>query len=406
MIERLKRLSLWNAAALAAWTAAFLGVLIHRTGLFAHKEQIARTTLDVYRLAGEHWIHAQYLYDDRRGFVYSPLVAALFVPLAWLPLRAGAVVWVTINFAVLLGGVTAVLRAGIFPNISTHNRGGVYLLLLPLALGNLDVLQANPLVIGLLLLAFAAVQGERWSLAAGGIAIATYFKIYPIAAGLLIAVIAPKRFGWRLLLALVLAGLLTFACQHWAYVREQYHFWIATRTADNRFHYSEKDAPVDLWLLLVRVGGLPISPTIYRGFQVLSGAAIALFNLAGLWKGWPRQRILAGSLCFVSIWMTLLGPASEAYTYVLLAPAAALALVQAFSERRPAWLRSLIVCALALLVASVARSSFLSHARAPWAMAVQPLGAIFFLGYSLFWLLDRKYWTGGSAITGRSDSQI
>jgi Glycosyltransferase family 87 len=405
MIERLKRLSLWNAAALAAWTAAFLGVLIHRTGLFSHKEQLARTTLDVYRLAGEHWIHAQYLYDDRRGFVYSPLVAALFAPLARLPLRAGAVLWVTINFAVLLGGVAAVLRAGIIPNINTRRWGAVYLLLLPLALGNLDVLQANPLVIGLLLLAFAAVQGERWSLAAGGVALATYFKIYPIAAGLLIVVIAPRRFGWRLLLALALPGLLTFACQHWDYVRDQYHFWIATRTADNRFHYSEKDAPVDLWLLLVRVGGLPIPAPLYRGFQVLSGGAIALFNLAGLWKGWPRRRILAGSLCFVSIWMTLLGPASEAYTYILLAPAAALALVQAFSEHRPIWLRSIIVCALALLILAVARSSFLSHTRAPWAMAVQPLGAIFFLGYGLFWLLDGNYWTGGSAITGPSEAK-
>src|SRR5208337_186432 len=109
--------------------------------------------------------------------------------------------WLFANAAALLGGLAALFV--LFPGFSQKCVGIVYLLLLPLALGNLDVGQSNPLVVGQLMFAIAAVRVERWNIAALCVAIPTFFKIYPLAVGMLICVIAPRRFVWRLLVALL-----------------------------------------------------------------------------------------------------------------------------------------------------------------------------------------------------------
>src|SRR6202008_5049217 len=174
------------------------------------------------------------------------------------------------------------LSGGIYPGIKPRYHGIVYLLLVPLVLGNLDTGQANPTVIGLVLLAFAAVPAERWSLAALCVAAATYLKIYPLAVGLILFLMAPRRLGWRLFLALVVLGILPFLFQHWSYVSQQYHEWISTRSADDCLRYSRKEVPLDLWFLLVRFGHLPIPGFVYSAFQALSGGAIPVFLFAGV----------------------------------------------------------------------------------------------------------------------------
>ena len=172
-----------------AWLAA-LSVLIVRFGLGLHR---AYAFLD-YMLAGSHWARGENLYFNWRGFIYSPLAAAFFAPLAFLPLSLAYTVWLLLNVTVLLGGVTALLKTGLFSGVPRENPGIVYLLLLPFTLGNLDVGQANPFVIGFLMLAVAAVYAQRWNTAAFCVAVPTFLKIYPLALGLLFCVMAPPTF--------------------------------------------------------------------------------------------------------------------------------------------------------------------------------------------------------------------
>ena len=120
------------------------------------------------------------------GFVYSPVIAAFFAPFAWMPASLANILWRILNAGLFLGGVAAVLKTNLFAGIKERNYGILYILLLPLAIGNIDISQANPLVEGLLLFAIAAVHAERWNSAALCVAIATCFKIYPLAVGLLI----------------------------------------------------------------------------------------------------------------------------------------------------------------------------------------------------------------------------
>jgi hypothetical protein len=391
----LKALGFWNMAALAVWLSIFLGLAIR---ILANPNRA--TAFTVYRLAGSHWLHAEHLYGDWRGFVYSPLAALLFSPLGFLPPGWGNVCWTWLNAGIFLCGVATLLGSGIFPGLKPKHHGVVYLLLVPLALGNLDTGQANPTVIGLLLVAVAAVPAERWSLVALFIAAATYFKIYPLAVGLLIFVMAPRRLGWRLALALLVLGILPFLFQHWSYVSQQYHDWVMTRSADDRRLYPIKDVPLDLWFLLVRFGRVPIPGFVYTGFQMLSGGAIALFCLVGVRRQWPKERLLAGLLAFVSIWMTLCGPATELQTYVILAPVVALMLVDTLLGPKMVWLRIGLFSVYALLVLAVARTSFLPSLKSLWVLTIQPVAAVIFLGFCLAWLLRDAFWQKGLSGNG------
>ena len=345
-----------------------------------------------YVLAGYHWIRGEYLYGNWRGFIYSPIVAAFFAPLSLLPPNLAYPFWLLLNASVFLCGLATLLRSNVIPEFRHDSFALVYLLLVPCTLGNLDVGQANPFVAGLLMSAVAAVRCELWSFAAICIAIASFFKIYPLAVGMLVCVVAPRRFIWRLLLALLLLALAPYLLQHWSYVTDQYREWIATRASDNRLNYSIKYAPVDLWFLIHVIAHLPIPSWIYALIQLSTGGLIALLCIWGKWKAWNFQRILCSLFFLVSIWMTLCGPATEAHTYLLMAPALVLALVKSLRDRQPLLLRALVSAAFLLQMVHTTRINYLLHNKQEWVFIPQPLSALLFLAYSLFWLLDGSFW--------------
>ncbi len=385
--EILNKHRIWNKCAWIVWTAALV-VLILRPLLLSHRG----TSYDTYQFAGSHWLHGENIYSHWMGFVYSPVVAAFFAPFAYLPAPLANILWRILNAALLLGGLAAILKTNLFAGIKKSNFGILYILLVPLAVGNIDISQANPLVEGLLLLAIAAVYLERWNSAALCVAIATCFKIYPIAVGLLICLIAPKRFTWRMIIALLLLLVIPFLFQHWSYVSNQYNAWIATRASDDRRQWPIEKLPLDLWFLIHWVGNLPIPPKIYSLIQLGTAGALAFFCAVQTWRGWAKNRVLSGLFCLVSIWMTLCGPATESYTYLILAPAVILALVQAFNAHQPAELRALVSAAFILQLLAATRASFLPHFKPSWALAIQPCSALVFLVYTLLWLFNNSLW--------------
>ena len=385
--EFLDKRRIWNKVAWVVWTVVLVAVIL-RPLLLSHRG----TSFDTYQLAGSRWLHGENIYSQWMGFVYSPVVAAFFAPFAWIPAPLANILWRVLNTALLLGGLAAVLKIHLFAGITEKNFGILYLLLVPLAVGNIDISQANPLVEGLLLLAIAAVYTERWNSAAICVAFATYFKIYPIAVGLLICVIAPRRFSWRMLIALILLLLVPFVFQHWSYVSSQYQAWINTRTSDDRRQWPVEKLPLDLWFLIHWVWHLPIPPRVYSLIQLGTAGALALFCAVQAWRGWAKNRVLIGLFCLVSIWMTLCGPATESYTYLILAPAIILALVHAFETRQPRLLRTLVSAAYILQLLAATRASFLPHFKSFWALSILPFSALLFMAYALLWLFDNPLW--------------
>ncbi|HEY1478355.1 MAG TPA: glycosyltransferase family 87 protein [Chthoniobacterales bacterium] len=383
------RSGFWIITVRIVWLVALAGLVVR----FACGGFRRVYAFNDYMLAGLHWMRGEYLYGNWRGFIYSPVIAAFFAPFSYLPPAFAYALWLLVNAGALLGGLSALFKTNLFPDLDQKCLAMVCLLILPLGLGNLDVGQANPLVVGLLMCAIAAVRVNRWSIAALCIAIPTFFKIYPLAIGMLICAIAPRRFGWRLLLALLLFAVAPFLFQHWSYVSDQYHAWIETRISDNRLNYPDKYVPVDLWFLLHWVGHLPIPPWFYALIQAGTGIATALLCIWGTWKNWKTERVLVGLFFLGSVWMPLCGPATESHTYFLMAPALVIALVQSFRERQPTVLCALLSLAFALqLINHDSRTLYLFHFKQRWVFSAQPLSALLFLGCCVFWLLNDSFW--------------
>ncbi len=59
-----------------------------------------------------------------------------------------------------------------------------------------------------------------------------------------------------------------------------------------------------------------------------------------------------GALGLTCCWMTVLGPATESNTYILVAPALAWVVLESFLSRRPRWFRALAVASWALFAAA------------------------------------------------------
>jgi hypothetical protein len=369
------------------WAVLVWSVLLLALGARAALQPRQRSLYPTWTTAGGDWLAGADLYRSRFDppldqFRYSPPVAALLAPWHLLPEHLGAVLWRLLNAGVFLGGFAWWLKAAAPAPVTARQRGVLFLLLVPLALGSLNNAQPNPLLIGLLLAGLAAAARRRWFGAGCCIALATAFKVYPLALGLLLLLVYPRRFALPLLAALLLLAALPFLAQQPDYVARQYVLWYERlRPCDsNRRFWEAKDAYRDLWLLL-RVWNVPVGLRAYALVQAALAAGCALLCLTVRWRGWPRRQVLLTALTLATAWMMLCGPATESSTYVFLAPALAWSLVRARPDGWPALGRHLaehgcgllLLCVLAGLTAQTA--SF--HA-----LGLHPLGVVLFVaGY-------------------------
>jgi hypothetical protein len=250
-------------------------------------------------------------------------------PLALLPEHLGALLWRLLNAGVFLAGMACWARMLLPPDLGRDRQALLFLLALPLVVGSINNAQANALMTGLILLALAAAASERWNWAALGIALACVLKIYPVAVGLLLALVYPRRFTVRFGAALALGVGLPFLLQDPAYVARQYAHWYCALQADDRSAWDLRSSYRDLWLL-IRLVGLPISRHAYLIVQLgAAGMVAALCWWQARQKA--KQRVVLNTILGLgACWMTLCGPATESCTYILLAPTLAWAVLEAW----------------------------------------------------------------------------
>jgi hypothetical protein len=398
---------LLNIAVIGLWVTVLLIILI-RIWLFSHSHDVFGTYAD----AGRKWTAAQPLYTYTRGFVYSPLVAAFFAPFSWLPISLGSVLWRLLTAATFVGAIFWWLRAAINSQIPKSSYVFVFLLILPLSLGNFNNGQVNPMIIGLLMIAIVAASEKLWIVSALALGSSAYLKIYPLSVGLLLVLLYPRQLGWRLALTLILMGALTFVLQRPSYVLEQYQRWFSTRAADDR-RMNLDIAPRDFTMLL-RLLHIYLSARLVLMLQILAGAAAAAVCVVGQIRKWSERRLLICVFATGTCWMLLFGPATEDATYAMIAPALAIALVQAFQYRAPVDkasrltlfrnravpssqeiplpMRALVCTSYIILLLGLILNSFFSLKKTAILMSVQPFGALLFATYSILWVFRSRFW--------------
>jgi hypothetical protein len=329
----------------------------------------AHSVFPIFSTAGRNWLHGQNLYypyffdPDLDNFRYSPLAATVFVPWSALSDRIGNVVWRLFSAGLYLSALAWLARTALPVCLNRSQQALLFLLAVPLSIGCLNNGQSNVVLITLLLACTAAAQAGRWNLAAGCVALATLFKIYPIVLGLLLILVYPRKFTARFLLALAVGLSLPFLLQRPDYVARQYVHWWDLLMADNRLERPISNmVSRDLWLA-IRLAAVPMSSAGYHVIQVLLGGGMALLSLAGRFAAWPQHRLLTMIFSLAGCWMVLCGPASESCTYILLAPILAWAVLEAGLDGRPLWSRLIPWCSFGLFVVSQTISWFPEDVR-------------------------------------------
>jgi alpha-1,2-mannosyltransferase len=301
---------------------------------------------DVFADGGRHWLAAEPVYDlDHPDaltvFRYSPLVAAGCTPLALLTAPAGSAALRFVSLAILVAGLAwwgkVVLR-------SPPERARWWLLVAVAGGPALLDVQLNLLALGLMLVAAAAFTTGRLNLSAGALSLAVCLKAYPVALAMLLILIQPRRFGPRFVAALLLVIALPFALQSPGYVTSQYHDWLFgglnPRYIDGAFQ--------DVMFLWQRWVG-PMDRSVFTLLSVAAGAAIAVVVIVRRHRLAVEDQVVS-AFGLATAWMMAFGPATEATTYVLLAPSASLAVLQ--TTRLPARARWLAAVAYGLLALS------------------------------------------------------
>jgi hypothetical protein len=299
--------------------------------------------------AGDNFRQGETIYgdvpDDLDQFRYSPLVAAAMAPWGLIPTDLGSVLWRAVQAAILLLALRAWARVAA-PAVPWP---ALAILALPLCIGNMHNGQLNPLVAALMLFGAVAFFRERYWLAVAAIAGAALFKVYPLALGLLLCVVEPRRLTARLLLTVAIGCLLPFALQSPEYVAQQSADWVERLGVDDRTIQPIHRGYHDFQRLLLR-WGFPTTLETYRAIEVLAGCVIAALIAWGRTNGWNRSRLVQSCVSLGFIWCTLFGPATESATYMLLAPVMAHAAIAV--RDRPVWERCWVRGAYLLLLSS------------------------------------------------------
>ncbi|QEL13926.1 glycosyltransferase family 87 protein [Limnoglobus roseus] len=369
-LSLLRRLPRW---AVVVWIVLLVGVI----GRVAKASPLSGTVVPIYLTAGERWLHGEDIYAPAPPHdVYRnpPGVAAFFAPLSLLPPKTAAILWRLFGVALYVTGLLKLLRQAPVEAATSRQLGLLAFLAALLIIPSFNNGQVNVAIIGSLLHATADFRrGHLWR-AAAWIAFASFFKIYPLALGLLFCVVAP-RFLVRLVPTIVVAALLPFACQQSDYVAAMHNRLVEFLELEGHFRAILTRAPWD-WTIIARVWfDVQISKDTS---QLVSAAAGLTFAVVVGFARWRRPEAAIGTAFSLGcIWMTLFGPATENSTYTLLAPAAALLMLNRPWYRQPVGLAAATLLALPIL-----RGLFPSSEVMPLRTA-QPFAAILLLGLTV-----------------------
>ncbi len=381
-----------------AWAWALWVLMMTVLGAIVLVKSPFRSLHELWQETGRAWVEGHDLYGptilrSQQGYRYGPLIGASLSVLAWLPVKLGALLVRLVNAAGLLVPLLLWVRNSAPGKISRRELAAFLILLAALALPNLESGQFNLLVAGLLVAALVAIDRDRWNLAAGLLALAAVFKVYPLAFGLLLVVMFPRQLLSRLVVALVVVIAAPFLMQRPEYVIRQYQLWFDLLRAGDE---TRRFAPLthvstyrDL-LYLFRLYHVPITIHGYMAIQAVIGVVFAVLCWWTARRGLPRRYQLWNVLVLGTVYLTVCGPASEPKTYGFVVPALAWWVVWSY-HRGPALARFLAAQACGLMLIGVLSSITLESVMFFRSAGLHPIAGL---------LLLASHLAGGSAIRG------
>ena len=252
---------------------------------------VAHSVYPCYEAGTKCWWQAKeaYLGNSGHDYRYGPLFATAAGAVIFLPSPLGPLVWTWLNLGLCYASIRLVARR-LLPDLDGPGRQAAFMMLV--LVGASHVLwpgQTNFLIFCLIGLAGIAVLDGRWWLAAVLLAIPAHIKVWPLAAGLLMAACWPRKLGWRLPLALAAVGAIPFLFRPASYVWQEYQSWGGMLLGPCQKRHVYRDAWT-IWELVAP----PVNPQWYLVLQL--AAAVAVLGLC-LWQ--VRRKMPARARCWL-----------------------------------------------------------------------------------------------------------
>ncbi len=378
-LDLLRRASFW-------WIVFALALVLR----ILHRPD-SHTVFPIFAAGSAHWWSGESLYSGYKPldfFRYPLSFAIAFSPYAWLGSRAGGVLWSLTSLAVYWLGLRCLLRDVIEPRLGQHRLNPEPFLILSLlgAGAGLWNAQSNALLVGLLLLGASAVARQHWWKSALFLGLPVVLKFTPLPLVLLFVALWPRQLMPRLPVVLMAGFLLPFLTRPPDKVWQQYRGWTThlSESATERWPGFRDGWTVFAVARHLVEGGeglpdlkAPIDEPAYRVVQALGGLTLLIWCLVLRRRGLEARTLVLLTLAGGACWTLLLGPASEAPTYVFVAPYVAWGVTQ---RRRWLGVRRLVEASgLLLLVLGWAGLTRSWWDVAPWLILVLPAGVILFL---------------------------
>jgi hypothetical protein len=259
----------------------------------------------IYRSAFFNLRVGRNLYGQHPGahwdlYKYSPTFALLIAPFAVLPFAVGLVLWDLVNALALFAAVYLLFD-------DKQRVMALALVLIGFVLST-DASQVNPLLAGLMILAFVVLEQNdvrRDAMAALAIGLGTVTKIFPIAAATMaLRRRSSLRFAGILIATIVALIVLPLAVVSGGALLQQYRWWYAILNHD------------------VRATGVSLLETLtwfgYRqgnAFPELLGVGVLLAPLTLVRANWDaaRRRLFLSS---VLVYVVLFNPQAERPSFI------------------------------------------------------------------------------------------
>lgn len=362
----------------------------------------SHTVYPIFHEAGGWMRQGESLYADRapepNEFYYSPVFAMLLVPFSYLPLWAGGIAWGWFSLGLFFFSLRRFFTEVIQP-WQPKLIEGQFLCLAALTAGQGGWSnQSNSLLMALVLFgATELVRGGFWR-AALFLAAPVHVKVWPIVVGALLSVRYWKQLPWRLVTCIALLAATPLVMQSWSDLTASYAEWgekLAEREQGNDRYGGYRDA----WTILENTVGPPSLST-YKLMQAFSGLAVLAWCVRNAWQSWPTERWVISTLGWWLVWQLLFGPGTERLTYGIIAPAAALAVVDSVASGRRRSLAWAVWLLTGLLGTGEAERAFLKL----WSGAeiMTPVG-VMLLGV---WLIARDLQCDEATTANRGTKEV
>ncbi|MBI1769001.1 MAG: DUF2029 domain-containing protein [Bacteroidetes bacterium] len=245
-------------------------------------------------------LYAWHLNEHWDLYKYSPTFAFLFGSLVWLPNGLGLMAWNSLNVLALFFGVQNL-------KLKVQERNIILLLCAVELFTTLQNAQSNALIAGLIILAFALIEKEKFFWACLCIALTVYIKLFGVFA---FAICLLYRERWKMVgysaLAMVILAALPLMVTSFDQLKNCYISWWALLQKDYIPNHLSFVGVVKAWF------GIRLQPNLV----LLLGIILFLITLIRA-KFYDQFNFRLSFLAMILLWMIVFNHKVESPTFII-----------------------------------------------------------------------------------------